>query len=287
MEGLLLPITNGVLLGGLYAVIALGMSIIFGIVKVVNLAHGDLMILSSYLSLVLISWLGVSPLVSLFMVVPIMFFVGCFVQGGLLNRVLGKEMEPPLLVAFGLSVILQNLLLIVFTPDARSLMSDLAVKTILLGETLTLPVLYLVNFFGGLIVILAVYLFFRKTYLGRAIRAASDDEMSTQLMGVNTKRIYAYAMGIAMMTAAVAGVLVGMTFTFYPHTGPQFLIISFGVIIIGGLGSMRGCLAGGLILALAQTLGAHFAGTGYQLLFGYGVLLVVLGIRPQGLFGKI
>jgi len=106
-------------------------------------------------------------------------------------------------------------------------------------------------------------------------------------MGVNTKRIYAYAMGIAMMTAAVAGVLVGMTFTFYPHTGPQFLIISFGVIIIGGLGSMKGCLAGGLILALAQTLGAHFIGTGYQLLFGYGVLLVVLGIRPQGLFGKI
>ena len=287
MEALLLPIINGVLLGGLYAVIALGMSVIFGIVKVVNLAHGDLMILSSYLSLVLISWLGISPLVSLIIVVPIMFFVGCFVQGGLLNRVLGKEMEPPLLVAFGLSVILQNLLLIVFKPDARSLMSDLAVKTILLGETLTLPVLYLVNFFGGLIVILAVYLVFRKTYLGRAIRAASDDEMSTQLMGVNTKRIYAYAMGIAMMTAAVAGVLVGMTFTFYPHTGPQFLIISFGVIIIGGLGSMKGCLAGGLILALAQTLGAHFAGTGYQLLFGYGVLLVVLGIRPQGLFGKI
>ena len=287
MEALLLPIINGVLLGGLYAVIALGMSVIFGIVKVVNLAHGDLMILSSYLSLVLISWLGISPLVSLIIVVPIMFFVGCFVQGGLLNRVLGKEMEPPLLVTFGLSVILQNLLLIVFKPDARSLMSDLAVKTILLGETLTLPVLYLVNFFGGLIVIFAVSLFFRKTYLGRAIRAASDDEMSTQLMGVNTKRIYAYAMGIAMMTAAVAGVLVGMTFTFYPHTGPQFLIISFGVIIIGGLGSMKGCLAGGLILALAQTLGAHFAGTGYQLLFGYGVLLVVLGIRPQGLFGKI
>jgi len=287
MEALLLPITNGVLLGGLYAVIALGMSIIFGIVKLVNLAHGDLMILSSYLSLVLISWLGISPLLSLIMIVPIMFFVGFFVQGGLLNRVLGKEMEPPLLVAFGLSVILQNLLLIVFTPDARSLMSDLAIKTIVLGETLILPVLYLINFLGGLIVILAVYLFFRKTYLGRAIRAASDDEMSTQLMGVNTKRIYAYAMGIAMMTAAVAGVLVGMTFTFYPHTGPQFLIISFGVIIIGGLGSMKGCLAGGLILAMAQTLGAHFAGTGYQLLFGYGVLLVVLGIRPQGLFGKI
>jgi branched-chain amino acid transport system permease protein len=106
-------------------------------------------------------------------------------------------------------------------------------------------------------------------------------------MGVNTKRIYAYAMGIALMTAAIAGVLVGMSFTFYPHSGPQFLIISFGVIIIGGLGSMKGCFAGGLILALAQMLGAHFAGIGYQLLFGYGVLLVVLGIKPKGLFGKV
>ncbi|MEJ2725485.1 MAG: branched-chain amino acid ABC transporter permease [Deltaproteobacteria bacterium] len=287
MHGLLQPIINGILLGGLYAVIAVGMSIIFGIVKVVNLAHGDLMILSSYLSLVLTTWLGVSPLATLFMVVPVMFFVGFFVQGGLLNRVLGKEMEPPLLVAFGLSIILQNSLLLVFTPDARSLMSSLAVKTIPLAEKVSLPVQSLINFLAAFVVIVALHLVFRKTYLGRIIRAASDDETCTRLMGVNTRKVYAYAMGIAMMTAAVAGVLVGMTFTFYPHSGPQFLIISFGVIIIGGLGSMKGCLAGGLILALAQMIGAHFAGIGYQLLFGYGVLLVVLLIKPKGIFGKI
>ena len=286
MEGLMQPILNGILLGGLYAVIAIGMSTIFGIVKLVNLAHGDLMILSGYLSLVLVTWLGVSPIVTLFLVVPVMFFVGFFVQGFLLNRVLG-EMEPPLLVAFGLSIIVQNFLLLVFTPDARSLMTDLAVKTIPLGSTVNLPVLYLVDFLIGVVVIFAVYLFFRNTYMGRAIRAASDDEVGARIMGVNTKRIYAYAMGIAMMTAAVAGVLVGMTFTFYPHTGPQYLIIAFGVVIIGGLGSMKGCLVGGLILALAQLVGAHFAGPGYQLLFGYAALLIVLGMRPQGLFGKI
>jgi len=287
MEGLLQPIINGLLLGGLYAIIAVGMSTIFGIVKLVNLAHGDLIIMSSFLSLSLVTWLGLSPLVTLFLVAPAMFFVGFFIQGILLNRVLGKGMEPPLLVAFGLSIILQNVLLLIFTPDARSLMSSLALKTIPLGETVSLPVLSLINFVASVIVILAVHLFFKNTYLGRAIRAASDNEMCTQLMGVNTKRIYAYAMGIALMTAAIAGVLVGMSFTFYPHSGPQFLIISFGVIIIGGLGSMKGCFAGGLILALAQMLGAHFAGIGYQLLFGYGVLLVVLGIKPRGLFGKI
>ena len=287
MEGLQQPIINGLLLGGLYAIIAVGMSTIFGIVKLVNLAHGDLIIMSSYLSLALVTWLGVSPLVTLFMVVPAMFFVGFFIQGGLLNRVLGKEMEPPLLVTFGISIILQNVLLLIFTPDARSLMSSLALKTIPLSETVSLPVLSLINFMTSAIVIFAVHLFFRNTYLGRAIRAASDNEMCTRLMGVNTKRIYAYAMGIALMTAAIAGVLIGMSFTFYPHSGPQFLIISFGVIIIGGLGSMKGCFAGGLILALAQMLGAHFAGIGYQLFFGYAVLLVVLGIKPKGLFGKV
>jgi len=287
MEGLLQPILNGILLGGLYAVIAIGMSTIFGIVKLVNLAHGDLMILSGYLSLVFISWLGIGPLLSLVLVVPIMFFVGFAIQAFLLNRVLGKEMEPPLLVAFGLSIIIQNFLLLVFTPDARSLMTGLSVKTISLGERLNLPVLYLVDFLMGVLVIVALFLFFKNTYMGRAIRAASDDETGARLMGVNTRKIYAHAMGIAMMTAAVAGVLLGMTFTFYPHTGPQYLIIAFGVVIIGGLGSMKGCLAGGLILALAQLLGAHFTGPGYQLLFGYGVLLVVLGMRPQGLFGKV
>jgi len=287
VENLLQPILNGILLGGLYAIIALGMSTMFGIVKLVNLAHGDLMILSSYLSLVLVSWLGVSPILTLIVVAPIMFFVGFFIQGFLLNRVLGKEMEPPLLVAFGLSIILQNFLLLIFTPDARSLMTGLAIKTISLGGSLNLPVIYFVDFMIGVAVIFGLQAFFKFTYLGRAIRAASDDEIGARLMGINTKNIYAYAMGIAMVTAAVAGVLVGMTFTFYPHTGPQYLIIAFGVIIIGGVGSMKGTLAGGVILGVAQLLGAHFTGPGYQLLIGYVVFLIVLGIRPQGIFGKI
>lgn len=287
MGGLAQPILNGILLGGLYAVIAIGLSTMFGIVKLVNLAHGDLMMLAAYLSLVFVSWLGISPLLTLVFVIPAMFFIGFIIQAFLLNRVLGKEMEPPLLVAFGLSIIIQNLLLLVFTPDARSLMTNLAVMTIPVGQSVNIPVLYAVDFVLAVVVIFAVYEFFRKTYLGRAIRAASDDETAARLMGINTKRIYAYAMGISMMTAAVAGVLLGMTFTFYPHTGPQYLIIAFGVVIIGGLGSMKGCLVGGLILALAQLLGAHFTGPGYQLLFGYAVLLVVLGMRPQGIFGKI
>jgi branched-chain amino acid transport system permease protein len=287
MESYAQPILNGILLGGLYAVIAIGMSTMFGIVKLVNLAHGDLMMLSSFLALTLITWFGLNPIVTLVAVIPAMYAVGFFVQGFLLNRVLPKGMEPPLLVAFGLSIILQNLLLLIYTPDARSLKTSLAVKTIPLTKYVSIPVIYLVDFLAGVAVIAALYLFFQKTYLGRAIRAASDDETAARLMGINTRNIYAKAMGIAMVTAAIAGVLLGMTFTFYPYTGPQYLIIAFGVVVIGGLGSMKGCLAGGLILAVSQLLGAQIFGPGFQLFCGYVVLLIVLAVRPQGIFGRV
>ena len=287
MEDILQPILNGILLGGLYAVIAVGLSTILGIVKIMNFAHGDLMILGSYLGLVFVSWLGVNPFYSLIAVIPAMYIIGYYVQAFVINRVLGDELEPPLIVAFGLSIILQNVLLLTFTPDARTLMTDLSIKKIELTSYLHIPVNYFLDFLIGIAVIIFLYYFFQRTYLGRAIRAASDNESVARLMGINTKTIYAKAMGVAMMTAAVAGVLVGMTFTFYPHTGSQFLFIAFGVAIIGGLGSMKGTLAAGVILAVAQLLGAHFLGPGYQMVSGHAVLLIVLLVRPQGIFGTV
>lgn len=287
METLAQPILNGLLLGGIYALIAIGMSMMFGIVKLVNLAHGDMMIMASYLGMVIGTWLNIQPFVSLFIVVPCMFAAGFAVQHFLMNRVLGKDMEPPLLVAFGVSIIIQNFLLIIFTPDAQNITSGLASMSIPISKYLSISVLYLVNFLLSLVVIFLLYMFFQKSYIGRGIRAASDDQIAAQLMGVNTKRIFSYAMGIAMMTAGVAGVLVGTSFTFYPHTGPQYLIVAFGVVVIGGLGSIKGTLVGGFILALAQLLGAHFFGPGYLLLSGYVVLLIVLAVRPQGIFGTV
>jgi branched-chain amino acid transport system permease protein len=280
------PIMNGLLLGGLYGIVGIGMSMIFGIVRVVNLAHGDLVILGSYLSLVTLSIFNVSPLLTLILVIPAMFLIGFFIQYYLVNRVLGQGMNPPLLVAFGLSIILQNLLLLVFTPDARALLTSISIATLPIGNFINIPVVYLVDFIGSLLTILLLSRFFNRTYLGKAIRAASDDEGAAQLMGINTKKIYAWAMAIAGGTAAIAGVLVGMTFTFYPHTGPDYLIIAFGVVIIGGLGSLIGTFMGGLILGLAQILGAHFLGPGFQLLSGYLILLIVLAFKPTGLFAK-
>lgn len=287
MQDLLQPTLNGILLGGLYAIIAIGLSTIMGIVKVMNFSHGDLMIFSSYLSLVFISWLGISPYITFFIVIPLMYFIGYFLQRFLLNRILGKEMDPPLIVTFGVAIILQNLLLLIFTPDARTLMTSLGLKTIFLTEYLKIPINYLVDFVIGLGVILFLYLFFQKSYLGRAIRAAADDEVAAQLMGINSHDIYAKAMGISMMTAGIAGVLVGMTFTFYPHTGSQYLFVAFGVAIIAGLGSMRGTFIAGIILAIAQLFGGHFLGPGYQMVSGHIILLIVLLIRPKGIFGTV
>ena len=286
LAGLKNPIMNGLLLGGLYGIVGIGMSMIFGIVRVVNLAHGDLVILASYLSFVTLSFFSVSPLLTLVLVIPAMFLIGFVVQYYLVNRVLGKDMNPPLLVAFGLSIILQNLLLLIFTPDARALVTNLSIATLPIGGFINIPVVYLVDFIVSLATIFLLSRFFSKTYLGKAIRAASDDEGAAELMGINAKRIYAWAMAIAGGTAAIAGVLVGMTFTFYPHTGPDYLIIAFGVVIVGGLGSLLGTFLGGLILGLAQILGAHFLGPGFQLISGYIILLVVLAFKPTGLFSK-
>lgn len=208
------PIMNGLLLGGLYGIVGIGMSMIFGIVRLVNLAHGDLIILASYLSLVTMTFFPVSPLFTLIIVIPVMCLIGFVVQYYLLNQVLGKGMNPPLLIAFGLSIILQNLLLLIFTPDARTLLTSISVKTIPLGSFLNIPLVYLVDFICSLIAIVLLSRFFNRTYMGKAIRAASDDEGAAQLMGINTKTIYAVAMALASGTAAIAGILVGMTFTF-------------------------------------------------------------------------
>jgi branched-chain amino acid transport system permease protein len=283
---ILQSLINGILLGGIYAAVGIGLSMIFGIVRMVNLAHGDLMILSAYLALAIMGATGIDPYVSLIGVLPLMFIIGYLIQMFILNRVLGKGMEPPLIVAFGLSIILQNLMLLIFSPDDRSLETAIATGSIPLTESISIPMISLVGFLVGGCVIILLQLLLRFSSLGRAIRAASDDEGAAQLMGINTRKIYAVAMGVAMATAAVAGTLIGTTYSFNPATGPTYLIIAFGVVIIGGAGSMLGTFVGGIILGLAQLFGAYFFGTGYQLLTGYLILLIVLALRPQGIFGR-
>jgi branched-chain amino acid transport system permease protein len=284
--GIIEPLINGILLGGLYAVIGIGLSMIFGIMRQVNLAHGELMILASYFALLTLHLVGLHPLLTICFVMPAMFLVGYVIQTLLFNRVMEKGMEPFLMISFGLSIILQNAMLLIFTPDARSLQSAMVIKSVDVFGLFNIPLIYLVNFAIGLLVLLLLQQFMKRTYLGWAINASADNVTAAKLMGINPKRVYALAMGIAASTAAVSGVLVGMSFTFYPHSGTQYLIIAFGVVIIGGLGSLPGTFIGGLILGVSQLLGARIIGPGFQLLSGYIILLIVLTIRPQGILGR-
>jgi len=283
--GLLSPIILGLLFGGLYALIALGLSLVFGVMRLINLAHGDLVILGSYLSFSLWSYLGLDPILSLIFTIPVLFGLGFLIQQYLMRRAFAISSEAPLIIAFGIALIIQNFNQIIWTPLSRGISTDYSMASFHIG-TAQFPVSYLLDFAVALVVMLIFREFLRRTYLGRAITAASQDNKAAQLMGVNTKMIYGFAFGIAMISAAIAGAFLGMTFPFTPISGTQFLIIAFGVVIIGGLGSLLGTFLGGLILGLVQTLAGYFFGSAAQMFFVYVAVLIVLAIRPQGLLGR-
>lgn len=279
------PIVMGILLGGLYALIALGLSLVFGVMKLINVAHGDLVIIGSYFAYAVMTALGIDPILSLVMGMPLLFLVGFGIQKFLMRRAFGISMEAPLIIAFGISLILQNFAQIMWTPLSRGLTTPYALESFDLGFVYV-PLVYLLDFIAAIVVMFLLREFMRRTYLGKAINAASQNRKAAQLMGVNTERVYAFAFGIAMATAAIAGVFLGLTFPFTPTSGVSFLIIAFGVVIVGGLGSMAGTLIGGLILGLAQTLGGFYFGAATQMLVAYVIVLIVLAVRPQGIFGR-
>jgi len=279
------PVLMGILLGGLYALIALGLSLVFGVMRLLNVAHGDLVVFSTYLAYAAFTILGLDPILSLVAGIPIMFGIGFLIQKYLMSRSFGISMEAPLIIAFGISLVLQNFNQIMWTPLSRGLTTSYALESFSVAA-LRIPLAYLLDFIAALVVMLILREFLKRTYLGKAILAATQDGRAAQLMGINTAFIYAFTFALAMATAAIAGVFLGLTFPFTPTSGVAFLIIAFGVIIIGGLGSMLGTFIGGMVLGLAQTLGGYFLGAAAQMLVAYIIVLVVLAIRPQGIFGR-
>jgi len=279
------PIMMGILLGGLYSLIALGLSLVFGVMKLINVAHGDLVVFGSYLAYAAMTLLGMDPILSLVIGVPLLFMLGFAIQKYVMGRAFGTSMEAPLIIAFGISLIFQNLTQIIWSPMSRGLTTSYALGGFNIGDA-RVPLAYLLDFIAALVVMLLLRTFLQRTYLGKAIAAASQDRRGAQLMGINTDRVYAFAFAIAMATAAVAGVFLGLTFPFTPTSGISFLVIAFGVTIIGGLGSMLGTFIGGMVLGLAQILGGYFFGAASQMLFAYIIVLIVLAVRPQGLFGR-
>jgi branched-chain amino acid transport system permease protein len=279
-------IIQGVLLGGLYALFAAGLSLIFGIMRLVNLAHGDLIVLAAFAILSLATWLGFDPFLAALLGMPAMFAAGFALQHVLLNRALGRDLLPPLLVTFGLSIIIQNGLLEAFTADSRRLrLGAIETASIDLGGNLAIGVMPLLTLGSAIAVVLLLNLLFYRTALGRAFRATSDDLEIAQLMGIDHPRIYSIAMGIAMVVATIAALYLGIRANFDPTIGPARLIYAFEAVIIGGLGSLWGTLAGGVIIGLAQTVGAKL-NPEWQILAGHIAFLVVVVLRPRGLFPR-
>jgi branched-chain amino acid transport system permease protein len=285
LSDLAMPITAGVLLGGLYAVVALGFSLVFGVMKVINVAHGDFVILGSYLAFAALTGIDLDPFLSLFLIIPLVLVIGFLVQKYLLNRAMAISVDAPVIICLGFSLMLANMFQMIWSPLSRGLTTSYALTSYNISG-IAIQLIYLLDLIVALVVMLALREFLRRTYLGKAIVAASQDKTAAEMMGINTNKMYAYAFAIAMACAALAGVLVGLTFPFSPTSGVPFLIIAFGVVILGGLGSMVGTLIGGIVFGLAQTLGGFYFGVAAQMFVAYLMVLVILGIRPQGIFGR-
>ena len=279
-------VIQGSLLGGFYALFAIGLSMSFGIMRLVNIAHGDLIVLSAYVALVVTQATGLDPFASLVVVLPIMFLLGYALQRGLLNQTLSGGLLPPLLVTFGISIIIQNGLLQGFGAyDHRLKEGAIETASVHLPNGIDIGVFPIVVLAVAIFAIASLQLLFYRTRLGRAFRAVSDDADTAELMGIDNRKLYAAALGIAMVFTALAGVLFGIRTIFAPLSGPIRLILAFEAVIIGGLGSMWGTLIGGVVLGVAQAVGAQLD-PNWQILAGHLAFLAILIVRPSGLFPR-
>ncbi len=273
-------IVQGILLGGYYAVLASGLSLMFGVMRIINLAHGDLAVLGAFL-VFLFSKHGLSPWLALVIVLPVMGVAGWVLQRGLLERSLRAGPLTPLLATFGLLIVIENLLFEKFGPDERSLFPYIGklgydswtiTNQVIVGKIYVLILAVAVFLLAGLQVFLA------RTPLGRALRATAEDPDTAELVGVDSRRVYAFAAAIAVATAALAGAFLAMRSSFNPYSGSQQLIFAFEAVVIGGIGSLWGTLTGGIVLGVAQNIGAQL-NPQWFLLAGHLVFLAVLALR--------
>ena len=287
MTAVLDTLIQGILLGGLYGLFAAGLSLVFGVMRLVNVAHGDFIVMAAFLVMLLQNVLHIgSPFTTLLILVPAMFIVGYILQRLFLNPTLGPEILRPVLVTFGMSVIIENALLQIFSADSQKLQGgNMEIASIELPRGLAVGIFPLTTLIVCVVVIAVLQWILFRTSLGRAFRAASDDPTVAGLMGVNTRHLYAIATGIALATVAIGGVFMGIRASFDPNSGPDRLIFAFEAVIIGGLGSLWGTLVGGILLGVAQSVGARLSADGL-LLAGHIVFLFVLMVRPNGLFPK-
>jgi branched-chain amino acid transport system permease protein len=278
-------IVQGILVGGLYALFAAGLSLVFGVMRLVNLAHGDFAIVGAYGAVLATEHLGISVWLSFLIVVPAMAAVGFVLQMTVLNFTLDSSLAP-LLATFGLGVVIQNALLEGFSPNVQGLdAGSIETSSIYVTSQLSIGWLPLITLLAAVALLLGLQFVIRSTELGRVLRATADDQQAAQIVGIDNRRVYGIAMAISLATAAVAGIFLGIRTTFDPGAGPVRLIFGFEAVIIGGLGSLWGTLVGGIVLGVAQAIGAQL-NPGWGVLAGHLVFLAVMLVRPTGLLGR-
>jgi branched-chain amino acid transport system permease protein len=286
MIGWIDTVLQGLMLGGLYALFAMGLALMFGVMRLVNIAHGDFIVLAAFLAIGVALGVQLTPVLIVLVVLPVMLAVGYGLQRGILNRTLGKDILPPLLVTFGLSIVIQNVLLEIFSADSRSLSAGgIETRSLRIAEDLAVGWLPLMTFVAALLLAFGLEWLFGRTSLGRAFRATSDDPEAAELQGIDHRHVYALATAIAFGVVTIAGVFLALRTTVAPSDGPGYLLYAFEAVIIGGLGSFWGTLAGGLVLGVAQGIGFRLD-PGWGILVGHLVFLAVLLVRPQGLFPR-
>ncbi|WP_439890287.1 branched-chain amino acid ABC transporter permease [Ralstonia sp. 25C] len=285
MPAVIETLLNGLMLGSLYALFGLGLSLSLGVMRMINIAHGDLIVLGAYLASVVMLLTGAGPFTALLLVLPIMFCIGWLLQRLLLNRMVGRDALSPLLTTFGLSIVLQNALQQVFTADTRSLPAgDFGTLGITMGGV-SIGVLPLAITLTSVTVYALTHLLIARTRFGRQARAVADDAETSRLVGINDRSFFSLVTGFVLVVISLAAVLYGVRTPFSPTAGPERLLYAFEAVVLGGLGNLWGTFIGALVVGLGQVVGARVH-TGLGAFFGHLVFLVVLMAKPDGLFAK-
>ncbi len=278
-------IVGGILLGGVYALMAIGLTLIFGVMRIVNFAHGEFVMIGMYLTYIIYVTMGLGPYLAILIVAPLMFLLGWLINFVLIKRLIGAAHVTQIFVTVGLSMLLMSLALMIFGADFLSVRSRFATEAIDIGILLGVP--QVIAFAISMIVSLIVYLFLKYTFIGKAIRATTQNRISATLMGVDIKKIYAVTFSIGIgLTGLCAAILIPI-YPVYPTIGLNFVLMTFVIVVMGGMGSIPGALIGGLIIGVIETLSAFYFDPGWKQAFYFAIFILILIVRPQGFFGQI
>jgi branched-chain amino acid transport system permease protein len=276
---------SGILIGGVYALIGIGLTIIFGVMRIINFAHGDIMMIGMYLTYNLFTFLGMDPFVSVTVCIPLMFLFGGLLQKLFINRVLGALPQNQILLTIGLGLIMSNTMMLIYTSDYKILTTPYSSSSITIaGISVSLPLA--ISFIITAAITLLLYWFLLKTDTGQAIRATAQDREAAQLMGINVKRMSIIAFGLGSALAGTAGALISPTYYIFPQVGSAFTLKAFVITVLGGMGSIVGATLGGIIIGIAESMGAVYVSSGWKDVIVFVLFLLVLLFKPAGLMGK-